>query len=1432
MEDYQMNKVFSSNITRSDSLINHDLYDLLDITPATPIDAPNDKSGTTLCPFRPNIDKFYIPKKRSRLKVKTVRDIRNTFENDVYTYLPEELEKQRNMLLKKIKDGSATNEQFKNITRDILNAENPISRTTWQMLINLNPDSHKYSKQYVLWNGQYIHVNGSKGGRIKFICKYDLGNIDKMRYKKNIFKKKNKKIGLLKNSLFVKFKPGPLSTKKYLDDSHQKYNVGEIELIHLPKPCLDIQPTYGISLDVNLTHFLNSWRGVSGDISQKWAEFATSVVGTKIKSNVMQKDPHSKITFESNYKFDQNRILMRRDADKPYKKSNINLSDIEICVPTEDIILSEVKHIVNEMLDSVELSLVQDTLFNEVYECKENICEHSDITNLTKREKPKKKYTELDRLDVTVIQLPDKCQNSFCKLGCVCESLQYTHNSKRHCGLIKCMFSCKCNFSKYNKDIENVGNESSEMLPALVNLNKERQLKLAKEEQKFHQTVIVSGEKRILLKGDKRHSSLKTSKNCCDNVTNSQNILIDKELSVVTRKLNFRNVEPWCMTHNLYKCFCKNRFIEKYNYEANVLNMNNSIDESLNVIETKEQCNNACPDNTSKIETRQEKRKSVENIINPVINIDDYNCSCARVKPFCRRKHNKAYYEITNSRILEMEKNDLKLQDKLINKVNKIKSSKRKSKRVANLTLASQPTKDQLPVRSEPVHINKPQLQSHVQSEPTNENKPQTQPGLKTKPINIYKPQLQPHVQSEPINVYKPLTQPTIIPLADSTLIPWIESSYKLYKQQVQLGIAERTLEPPKLGKFAFYSWNFILDRYKEKKNLFLVSKTIPCRIFMAVNQRHPAFVNCINIDHIHTYDLYKFPETVKRLLTSSQELEDNFCILRGLSFCWEFVGSVAKKAEVSIDLSDNPDVFNYSESSKSKLIDSVANSSDADSNISVTEERSSTSLDIDSTSIDSFNEEIQNNMQGSSRWFVMRIENDFSEIHFKEKGFFVKYDSILSAIHVARQSNKTVRISSQKRTDKSIGSQFGIYAIPNANEFCVFVGPYETDEPLGIETVKTFLDMGKHKSTRGVWITTNKMDNANVIDSPMLFMPSADKSFEEMITICNYSEETAERTEVINKTDVEITEKSAETNKKDNHQNLEIESPSVTPKAIKVVKPIKIRKVDAVYRISSSSILNTLGTKNVSDKNNSNRIQLINKCPSGPHSRNILDATFNKSNIRPLKVISGKSSLTRPVAQIAPQVNKDLQQSLRERDKTNMGVKSGLIILKPEEVVKLLTEKKFEKAGTSKEKENENEKSNSFEDVLVISDDEEREDAEINYKPTSDAIEWRDVKITCSTVNWAAWLPGRKNNQNLLSYTFPGCAPSIFCEEAEALSEINSDLSNVILFKWKLNFRQVRNTERHRWQRQTRRWGEEVTGRSGVREGVRCGSGGGRRNL
>lgn len=69
---------------------------------------------------------------------------------------------------------------------------------------------------------------------------------------------------------------------------------------------------------------------------------------------------------------------------------------------------------------------------------------------------------ELKRLNVTVIDTANEmlkskkahtvCQKVFCKMGCVCESIDTARYIQTHCQRPNCMFECTCvNVSGFNQ---------------------------------------------------------------------------------------------------------------------------------------------------------------------------------------------------------------------------------------------------------------------------------------------------------------------------------------------------------------------------------------------------------------------------------------------------------------------------------------------------------------------------------------------------------------------------------------------------------------------------------------------------------------------------------------------------------------------------------------------------------------------------------------------------------------------------------------------------------------------------------------------------------------------------------------------------------------------------------------------------------------------
>lgn len=70
---------------------------------------------------------------------------------------------------------------------------------------------------------------------------------------------------------------------------------------------------------------------------------------------------------------------------------------------------------------------------------------------------------ELKRLNVTVIDTADEatknksseqCTKPFCRLGCVCESIEIKKYIPSHCNRFECIFDCKCIAVSLNLSVE------------------------------------------------------------------------------------------------------------------------------------------------------------------------------------------------------------------------------------------------------------------------------------------------------------------------------------------------------------------------------------------------------------------------------------------------------------------------------------------------------------------------------------------------------------------------------------------------------------------------------------------------------------------------------------------------------------------------------------------------------------------------------------------------------------------------------------------------------------------------------------------------------------------------------------------------------------------------------------------------------------------
>ncbi|XP_045489101.1 uncharacterized protein LOC110996550 isoform X2 [Pieris rapae] len=1342
----EVSKVFRSGIIRQNKTLNNNLYDLLKVKPAKPL--PKDDSDTpTSCNFIPKTDKYYVPKKKSKLKVKTVRNIREVMEKAVYAVVNSEMERHKSILLRKIRIGSSREEATKKLAKNILRSSSPICKDVWQMITNLNPEGHSHSAQYVLWNHKSIQINGSKGGKNKFICSFDIGK-DSIKNLNESFVKSpsishRKKI--LSNSLHVKFKPGPLSKKKFLDSSYQKYQYGDSTIVRLPTPGLDVKSSYGTQLSPPMINFLseNFMRNADGQITEKWAEFSLSTLGVNKKGGAQQSAIGASVSFDLEYKCNQNRILMR-DGTSYKKMETISFEDEKSLSPE-----GEINIILNKILDYVEIKLEVEKLYTKE-EC--TLADLGGKADLITKDKIKRKFCELDRLDVTVIKLStaetenSKCAKDCCSLGCICNSLECSYNLKTHCGRVDCMFVCKCINSKrwYSPPTHGL-----QMFSGLEDINKKLNSRLAKEEQKFRQTVILSGEKSIMLKQQRRNwKSSKRYAEFYSNMCLKSEMELKKELFVLIPKLTFDNCEPWCMVHNLYKCFCKGKFTE--------LKSTN-----LEQGETSNQVVDVCPPTDNQLierptnEPRRTRSSLHINESNTDISVTKNIVStenerfdrCTRVIPYGGRKYTKEYYLETNKKIIEMEKNDHRLLKKMESLMNKDMESEH-----------PKPPQTQVPLITADVKV---------------VNETECVPKLSKEFFD----QLP----------YNP------------KIVAWIIACYKHCKKCKAQGKIEKFLMPPRYMRIGFYTWEFILSRYRETKNFFLVTPDKPHKIFVAINQKHPKLQSYINIKNLSLDDVENYPNEVQNLRTNAIVKEDTFWILRGLSYCWELYGVIKKK--ISDDIEDEDIVCSLKcdeqeplDLGKGPLSICYGFSDDE------TEESNSNNICIDVEKNDSqiiaryhddtvtdveevrllendeykLNEsKINENIDSMTKWYLMTVENDFNELHFFKKGFFVQYEHVVQAINVSQTSKKTVKLYCQKRNSNVEDLiHFGIYAIPNDNRNVV-VGPYELDEPLGIEIVKKSEPESNVKQTRGLCITINKNYINKMIDDPLSFIPPNIHT-RPMFPLQNEVSNDTENNTMPSTSDDKTSNKSCEEEKKDiTIPETQIKAPKVT----KPIKPIKIRKSDGFYCVYP---------KFINSSNNPGLAIIPKACLSNSHP--IQQFGAGAPGAPGAVSIRSQSQNSKPVAEIAPQI-KTGESTTKKFE--------GMSILKPEEINKRVLEKmpypsiELGNLYDNLDKDIENFLATASvctlpdEEVYIISDDE-----------TIDEV--KDVWIKSKNIPSLGCIPAKINSDGHISFQFPGFKYTDFYPKEEAYRKINLVLSRkvYVVKQLKIEWEIVENIE------------------------------------
>lgn len=370
----------------------------------------------------------------------------------------------------------------------------------------------------------------------------------------------------------VYYKPGPMSMKTKLQ-IHASNSEWRTVIKKLPKISLEVTPEYCKSVDPRVAHLIKYEDAV---LTEERLDFALSAVKCKKASSLKT------FSFPVPYRNGEQFMLMREKVSKP-----IHETCLEVAKEDDE---TAVKTVIEKLLNYVDVSLIADTLINEDTEQRDTtepdivkpltpICKKIDT--IIKSSRKRKTSLELKRLNVKIIDVDvaereddnGSCSKPFCRLGCLCKSLECNKSYNFHCGKEGCMLQCSCNYDKTKHAEERV------VLPAgtdilsvgtVSHLQNQAKRHLAKVEKEFVQTVIQSNDQTIILGSgsrDRQRRATKIPKKMSDYISDEipcniddvieKNYMDNMKCLVKLDKLDYlKELIPFCMVHNLHDCHC------------------------------------------------------------------------------------------------------------------------------------------------------------------------------------------------------------------------------------------------------------------------------------------------------------------------------------------------------------------------------------------------------------------------------------------------------------------------------------------------------------------------------------------------------------------------------------------------------------------------------------------------------------------------------------------------------------------------------------------------------------------------------------------------------------------------------------------------------------------------------------------------------------
>lgn len=457
----------------------------------------------------------------------------------------------------------------------------PMTRLSWNRATDLQSSNTTFRQQFMMIDGRYVRICGSRGGSKRFLTPPPSSD--------QILEKSTKTIKRTDSDQQSQFLPGPLS-RKHLLIREMNFGDGLHTRKKLPRVYLEVFPKCNSPLDTVAQTYLKS--AFSETIDVRRAMFAATAL-----NEYRNKD---KYLFPLQYRNGQKEVLCRlKETDGLLSSQNASEKQ-ELASDDKKIITN----MLSGMFDYVETSFLGDAILQvdpdaaALSKSPEKLLTSQPQPEPTAISHVRKTALELRRLNVTVIEAKECasnntvcCEEDYCRLGCICSSLKCLASGiKRHCGNVECMFECKCEYThrlRQKRVLSNNAIDEDDMLEL-----KDRVCSgLAPVEAEFKHAVVVNQDHSVtLVDGDteKRKRSVKVPKRFDDYISsdltvfpsqslsptkNSEEIpeprkiirtpiipkeklLLPRNLEVRLYNLGLKDVEPWCMVHELYRCFC------------------------------------------------------------------------------------------------------------------------------------------------------------------------------------------------------------------------------------------------------------------------------------------------------------------------------------------------------------------------------------------------------------------------------------------------------------------------------------------------------------------------------------------------------------------------------------------------------------------------------------------------------------------------------------------------------------------------------------------------------------------------------------------------------------------------------------------------------------------------------------------------------------